>query len=98
MEIIALLVLGILNCVQLFVNYKQSQEMAKIVKDKTVVTFPWEQAVQNPDSLVKDEDHVPLDDIDAETFRDAIKKTKQIFGDAYDTVDHEAEQANSEIL
>lgn len=68
-------------------------ELLKKVNENKTVTFPWDEAVNNPDALAQDDDHIPLDEINDEEFMKAVRKNVE----ANQEVDKEAEEANKEI-
>lgn len=103
MEIIfGLLIISALYGLQSYFQYRQTErffnaflQKLKEMEDNKVVTVPWEQMVNNPESLVKDDDLSPMEEISDEKFQESIRKMTTT--PVYER-DGEAEEAKQEIL
>ena len=103
MEIIlGLLIISGLYGLQSYFQYRQNEKFfnaflqkLKEMEDNKVVTIPWENMINNPESTVKDDDLMPLEEMGDEAIHEAVKKmtTSPVY-----EKDGEAEEAKQEIL
>ncbi len=78
-----------------YVEHKDHKEivekLTEKLTEKTVVTLPWEQTIDNPDAQVTTDDQIPLEELD----EDELKKNMGHMFTAQE--DKEAEEAQKEI-
>jgi hypothetical protein len=100
--IIGLLIISGLYGLQSYFQYRQNErffnaflQKLKEMEDNKVVTVPWENMINNPESTVKDDDLSPMEEVTDEKFQEAIKRmtTSPVY-----EKDGEAEEAKEEIL
>jgi len=61
--------------------------------EKPMVTLPWDESIEHPENQLKDDDHVPLEEMDDNDLKANV-------GHMFTTVDkdEEAEEAKKEVI